>query len=221
MPNSTTNTLNRWLDRNPKGPLTRTRNFITIPAFNIPCPWLGYSDIVGIFDYTTSHSFTIKDYTVLDNDTNCSLMVSYVTKKREVKRYRLTEGMGEEIFFDIPQYDGQVIKPLFRIEIWSTPAQLASQLSDEIIITSVLNDVDYRYGADTELDTDVRLSTIFGSILGAGVISASPNLTNLAMWFDGSGINQAVPSGDLIVGEGPVAQHIIGDSPYVELIAGE
>lgn len=207
MPNSNPNFLNRWLDRNPKGPLTRTRNFITIPPFNIPSEWIGFSDIVGIFDYTASHNFTIRDYSNLVSGASYTLMISYVNADHSVKRYRLVAGNEEVIFLDIPQYDGEVIKKLFRVEVWNTAIVGAVQLDSRVMVTSVLNDQDYRYGADTELDSNVILSTDFLSILGPGIISAQPSLVGLDMWFDSSGIvtGAQVPN---ILGQG--GENILG-----------
>lgn len=183
MSKSDPNFLNRWLDRNPLSPLTRCRYFLTIPAFNIQSGWKGYSDIVGAYNYISPNLFTLKD---INNwapiAPNYTLCIAYANADHSVVRYRLWTAVGETIYSNIPLYDGQVIKKKFRFEIWNSSSGVATQTTDLTpILTSVLQNVDYRYGADALLTIPTEFVTKFDS--NAGI--TQPDQTNLMVWLDG------------------------------------
>lgn len=183
---TTPRTLQKWLDVNAQnGPLKRTQRFITIPAFDIDVNWLGYSQIVGQFSYEAPNNFSLKNFTRPDSP-NCTVCISYVESDHTVRRYRLWSSEDEVIYFQIPEYDGQLILKNFTIEIWSTDTTSVTLDNDLTIYTGVRGSIDYRYGVDTILITDDGLCTGQANINGA----LSPSLTDLTQWFDSTfGIN--------------------------------
>ena len=201
--NSDPNFLNRWLDRNPLSRLTRTRKFLTIPAFNIPVTWHGFSDIVGTYNFQAPNAFSFLDTRWVPQLTNYVMCVSFANSLNPnsangvigsigVTRYRLSPlgQTGEAIFGYIPLYNGQVIKKNFRIEIWSTSQGNATEASDLTPLnSSVLGNVDYRYGSDTLLTTAQLINTVFAT---ASAVIAPPTPD---IWFDAnSGLTFGVGS---------------------------
>lgn len=113
--------LQRWLDVNPIGKLTRTETFVTLPAFSVNAEWLGYSDIVAAFDYEGPNNFSFKGFNVEPSPApNYLLCVMWKDSSNVTHRYKLWSGVGEVLLFDIPVYDGQKIAKNFRLEVWST-----------------------------------------------------------------------------------------------------
>lgn len=110
--------LNRWLDINPIHKLTRTQGYFNLPVFSVASQWKGYSEIVGVFNYTSTKNFSLKTLTPPSNP-NYVACIMWVDDEYNVYRYRLWEGVGEVFYFDIPLYSGQLIKKNFRIEIWN------------------------------------------------------------------------------------------------------
>lgn len=178
------NFLDRWLDRNPLSALTRCRFFLVVPAFNIPSTWLGYSDIVGAYNYVSPNNFVLKDFGKwVPSNPNYTLCVAYANNDGSVVRYRLWTAVGEKFYSMVPQYNGQVIKKLFRFEIWNGSAGAVSQAVDLTpILTSVLQNVDYRYGTDLLLVQPSALITFFGCV-GSG-LTLAPDMTGLMVWLD-------------------------------------
>ncbi len=52
--------LERWLDNNPVTQLTRTQAFVTLPSFSVSAAWLGYSDIVAVFNFASPKNLSFK-----------------------------------------------------------------------------------------------------------------------------------------------------------------
>jgi len=145
--------LNRWLDVNSQnGPLTRCQTYLTIPSFAIDINWLGYSDIVQRFCYTSPNNFSllrVKGFYVPSN-LPFLLCISWVDSEGITWRYALNSNPSAVIYFNLPAYTNQKIGTNFNIEIWSCNAP--ADLSNEIILyTSVTQAIDYRYGDDIEL----------------------------------------------------------------------
>lgn len=147
-----TRRLQRWLDINPQnGPLTRTSKYLVIPAFSQAVTWLGYSDIVASFNYEGPNSFSLKQNYILDSAANYSLAIMWVDVDNNVNRWFLSVSPNAVFYFQPIMYNGEVIKNNFRFEIWSTNSSPAVNTSDITIYTSVLSDIDYRYGTDSSL----------------------------------------------------------------------
>ena len=119
--------LQRWLDINPIHKLTRTQGYFSIPAFSVENEWKGYSDIVAVFNYTSTNNFSMKSFTAPTNPNYCAT-VMWVDDEYNVFRYRLWEGVGEVFYFDVPLYSNQLIKKNFRIEIWDTEPEDITQI---------------------------------------------------------------------------------------------
>lgn len=145
--------LQRWLDINAQnGSLKRTRGFFLLPPFNIPfvppppSPNFQYSDIVGVFNYSSSNNFSIKNYAHLTNNGSYTLCIAYQqTNSLNMVRYRLIDGAAIPIGFT--KYTGQQILKNFRLEIWSTGNTCLNVTSIQFN-TTVLGTQDYRYGLD-------------------------------------------------------------------------
>ncbi len=111
--------LQRWLDVNKVSKLTRTQTYWVLPAFSVDNDWLGYSDIVAVFNFTATNNFSLPlDYDVPLSPSFCPCIM-WVDEDDNVYRYKLWEDVGEVMYFNCPLYTGQVIKKNFRIEIWN------------------------------------------------------------------------------------------------------
>lgn len=110
--------LQRWLDVNPVPVLTRTRSYITLPAFSVNTQFKGYSEIVAVFNYASLKNLSLKSFAELVNP-NYIATVMWVDGDYNVYRYKLWQNVGEAFLFDCPLYTGQLIKKNFRIEIWN------------------------------------------------------------------------------------------------------
>jgi len=143
----------RWLSINAQnGPLGRTGTYIVIPSFGpVVSGWKGYSDIVAVFDYTAPNNFSISDLPSF-NTTDCLVCVSFIVDGETI-RYKLNSDVGEVLYFNVDNYTNQRINKNFRIEIWDTSSTLQESFdfSSELIYTSVLGELDYRYGIDGPL----------------------------------------------------------------------
>lgn len=186
--------LQRWLDVNPQnGPLRRTEKYISIPSFNIVHAWNGYSEIVGEYHFEAPNNFSLKiphDGDVISLGTNYTLCVSYVNSDNSVVRYSLIRGAGDIFYFDLPVYNGQLIKKNFRIEIWNTSQVTCSDTSTTNIYTSVLGSQDYRYGVDSVLK---QANPLCQGQQSVGTVALSPDNIGdgipFSFWLDGgSGI---------------------------------
>lgn len=157
-------TLQRWLDVNSQnGPLRRIETFITIPAFDIDVNWLGYSDIVGIFNVASPNNISFTKYQDIVTNTSFALFVMYLDTDGNAVRYKLS---GDGVFFfEIADYTGQFLLKNFRFEIWSSGNFNAINNANITLYTSKLGNVDYRYGEDIPLAIPSGLCT---SIATAG-----------------------------------------------------
>ncbi len=154
--------LQRWLDVNPIGKLTRTQGFITLPAFSVAVTWNGYSDIVASFNFEGPNNFTLYGFNVEPTPTpNYCLCISWRTNG-VMNRYSLWRGAGEVFYFPVTMYSGQKIGKNFRLEIWSTNSTPAVCVTPIVIYTSVLGGVDYRWGVDFTLVSNDPINTSFG-----------------------------------------------------------
>jgi hypothetical protein len=163
--------LNRWLDVNPQGGrLSRTRGFITMPAFGYSnaAQWKGYSDIIVAFNYEGPNNFSLKPF-VRAVTPVYTLCVMWVDENMETHRYSLWRAANDVIFFPLEMYDGQLIGKNFRFEIWSTPVSAFSTVAMSFL-TSVLGSFDYRYQDDFAL------------------VNADPEVTNFSAQGTGSAI---------------------------------
>ena len=157
--------LNRWLDVNAQnGPLSRTQTFITLPAFSQTVNWQGYSDIVAAFNYEGPNNFSLKSGSNLPDNPNYCLCIMWKDSNDVVYRYAIWKDVGESIYCPYPLYTGQLIKKNFRFEIWSTNNTPAIQVLPISFYTSVLGNVDYRYGVDSTLVSSDSEVTDFESI---------------------------------------------------------
>lgn len=144
--------LQRWLDINPIGKLTRTETFITLPSFSVDVTWQGYSDIVASFNFEGPNNFSLTGFNIKPSPTpNYLLCVMWKTISGQVYRYKLWSGVGEAVYENIPLYSGQKIGKNFRFEIWSTNSTPAVQSTAITIGTSKLGQLDYRWGQDGAL----------------------------------------------------------------------
>lgn len=140
--------LQRWLDVNKVNKLTRTQTYWTLPAFSVEGNWLGYSNIVAVFNFTATNNFSLPlDYVVPSNPGYCPCIM-WVDEDYNVYRYRLWRDVGEVMWFDAPVYSGQLIKSNFRIEIWSVAP--VSYLSFTLFGAGIINaNQEYAYSTAT------------------------------------------------------------------------
>jgi len=182
MPDISTTFLNRWLDRNAKKALTRTRFFITIPAFSINNPNLTYSTLVGVLNFEAPNNFVLRNFVAPRTPTYLAC-ISYTTQDQfgniKVVRYKLWQGAGEVVYFNPPLYSGQIILKNFRYEIWSVPTNGISAEAGYTLFTSVLTNQDYRFGGDLQLVNNDPLVTNFNTLDAPG----APGLANQLCWW--------------------------------------
>lgn len=178
--------LQRWLDVNAQnGSLKRTSGFFLLPPFNIPFvppsvnPNFQYSDIVGVFNFTSSNNFSIKNYAHLTNDGSYTLCIAYQqTNSLSMVRYRLIDGAAIPIGFT--KYAGQQILKNFRLEIWSTGNTCLNVTSIQFN-TTVLGTQDYRYGLDFAIGNASVICQSQNNINAA--LPLQPPQANLRIWF--------------------------------------
>jgi hypothetical protein len=174
----------RWLDVNAQnGPLGKCQYYITLPAFNVPVTWAGFSDIVaafnfeGIFNFSLTGGFTTNvDGSVNVNDLvaqipvnpNYILCISWYDKNG-MNRYSLWRSPNDVIFFNLLPYTNQLIKKKFRLEIWSTNVANVVQNVPINLYTSQLQQIDYRYGTDLPLViADPIITSFAGNLANIG-----------------------------------------------------
>lgn len=176
----------RWLDVNAQnGPLTRTSTFITLPAFSIVNTWLGYSDIVGAYNFEAPNAFSLKGAVVVPNDANYSLAIMWEDENRNVNRYFIFLNDDSVFYFQPILYTDQLIENNFRLEVWSTNNTPIVNIESITFYTSVLTDIDYRYGNDEELKTNDGLVIDFNNIDTATPI---PSYMQMVAQFKPSGM---------------------------------
>ncbi len=180
--------LNRWLDVNAQnGPLRRTSKFITLDAFSQDVEWLGYSDIVLVYNFAATHNFSLKLNYEAPVSPDYTLCISWVDANENVYRYSLWRSADDVIYFELPEYSGQLIKGNFRLEIWSTDSTPAAQTTDVTIYTSVLGDQDYRYGVDGLLATPTSCTSFQDNSFTSTEVAAG----NFCWWDINTGLVQA------------------------------
>lgn len=111
--------LQRWLDVNKVSKLTRTETYWTMPAFSVESDWLGYSQLVAVFNFTATNNFSLPTFDAPVSPNYCACIM-WVDSDYNVYRYKLWENVGEVFYFYAPLYSGEMIKKNFRIEIWDT-----------------------------------------------------------------------------------------------------
>lgn len=181
--------LNRWLDINAQGgSLGRIQRFITLPAFSVNNTWLGYSDIVAAFNFEGPNNFSLRSLKELPINPNYMLCIMWIDSEQNVHRYSLWSNVGEVMFFDITSYTGQLIKKNFRLEVWSTNNATIEQSTPITFYTSVLGDLDYRYGVDTNLVLPDIIVTEFHNINNLPVLPNPAITVNSPANWDSSGV---------------------------------
>ena len=152
--------LNRWLDKNPISKLTRAQTYVTLPAFSVSKTWLGYSEILAVFNLSANRNFSFNS---INRPVNPDYMLCVMWLENGVThRYALWQDIGEVIWFDCPLYTNQTIKSNFRFEIWSTNPS-ATQATALLLYTSVQQSYDYMFVDDVPLATTGAISTVFQS----------------------------------------------------------
>ncbi len=189
--------LQRWLDVNPVPVLTRTKSYITLPAFSVTAGFKGYSEIVAAFNYAASNNFTLKSVTVPASP-NYVACVMWVDSEYNVYRYRLWENVGEVFYFDIPLYTNQKIGKNFRIEIWNvTPtydalATFTLAGSDTAAVNS-----SYVYNVGTGLwngatyNAQIGVDGLWGIVYGFNIIKSPGTVTPVGNWVFTTGSGTA------------------------------
>lgn len=168
--------LNRWLDVNSQnGPLQRCNTYFTIPAFSITPTWLGYSDIIEAFAFSSPNNFTIINPSIFSSIDDYFICISYVEADLSVVRYALND-VPSTILFEVEAYDHQLIKKNFRIEIWSKSAT-AIVATAVTMYTSVRTNKDTRFGTDQSLATGT-VNTDFVSTLDLPFVFDNTITTN-------------------------------------------
>jgi len=174
----------RWLDVNAQnGPLTRTMSYVTLPIFNAPVSWAGYSTIVTTFNSEGPNNFSIKA-SVAPVNPNYTLCISFI-KGGVLTRYLLWQATGSVLPYNIPLYSGQPILKNFRFEVWSTSQGNATQSTVIQMYTSVAGQTDYRYGNDFQLVGNDGQQTSFGMAGRIPIITPTPSAAGLLSYFAG------------------------------------
>jgi hypothetical protein len=146
--------LQRWMDVNPQnGALQRTRQYITLPTFSLDIEAYRFNTLVAEYLFAAPHNFSLKSSTEFPEYPEFTLCVSSI-HNGVVKRYKLFAAFHESLSFDIPLYNGEMIQKNFKLEIWSAQAFTIVSEAAIVLYTSVLNNVDYRYGSDGSLAGD-------------------------------------------------------------------
>lgn len=142
---------------------------------------------------------------------NYLLCIAWVDGNHNVYRYAMWRDVGETIYFNLPLYGGQKVGKNFRFEMWSTSSGTSvSQATSLSFDTSVLGNVDYRYGSDFQLVANDPLNTAFANIntppplfttslvyrwsSDSGVVTA-PSSSVLVSWTDSVGGLVFMPTG--------------------------
>lgn len=168
--------LDRWLDVNPQnGPLKRTRKYLEIPGWVYPADYEfngTFSDKVIQLNFNVSNKLSLRinkynvvgiDYYSTDFDDQLAWFIAFlpgslgVKNTLDVKRYRITADDGDTVRAE--QYNGQPLPTTFCIEGWTKPSTTVSEGSSvnaQTLETSVLGNLDYRYGQDESINTQIN-----------------------------------------------------------------
>lgn len=156
--------LDRWLDVNAQnGQLQRFQYYFTVPGFSINQVFNQCSDIVGDFWYKSPNSFSLllPLSAVIPSNVNYLMAIGF-TKSGITYRYALNN-CPTYVGYPITPYTNQIIRPNFRIEIWSTPSSPTIQTTGQNFFSTVRGNTDYRYGVDTSIANPAALETNYNS----------------------------------------------------------
>lgn len=178
--------LQRWLDVNSQnGRLTRTRGYVLLPSFNIPSAGRTYSEIVGVYNYAATNNFSIKNYQKFTNNGSYSLCIAYANSDLTVKRYVLVKGNFDRNLSYPPMYNGEMIKKNFRLEIWDGINGANCVQSNAVqMFSTVLGNLDYRYGLDFVLGDSAVLCTSQNTTSAYNFFLFPPRPDLLSIWFE-------------------------------------
>lgn len=188
----------RWDDVNAQnGPLKRASLYLPLPIFAPVTPnWVGVPDITVAFNFECQNNFTLAVGSLVIGALNTYLAgltivspnyiacLMWKDQKGNVHRYQLWSGVGEVVPLSFPLYNGQIIKKNFRIEIWSIGAGNVSESVGQLLTTSVLQGIDYRYASDAPLSSNDGEVTNFAAISAYNPLAAPT--TNLRSRFKAS-----------------------------------
>jgi len=187
--------LNRWLDVSyQQGPLRRCQTFITLPSFVTTEQFSSVSDIVASFNFEAPNNFVLTSVLFPPISSNYTLCISFRIGT-VLTRYVLWQAAGT-VFGGFPPYNGQTILKNFRLEVWNTSQGPAVETVGATFYTSVLQPVDYRWGADAALSKNDGQQTAF-------TISESP-ISSIAsvdyFWDSATNVTGNVTSWGSLVG---------------------
>jgi len=161
---------------------------------------------------------------ILAQNPNYTLVVMFITADGTVVRYTLVDSGIDLPVVSVP-YTGQMIPKNFRLEVWNTQDGNVVQVDPITLVSSVLGQVDYRYGTDFQLAGNLGAVTNFQS---AYVKSTTPPLTYLDAWWNYTDVippkgaiaigwpSRVNPADILTVSSGVFAQH--PSDTYIEFI---
>ena len=204
MPGTTTTTLNRWLDRNPQHPLTRTRYYLSIPPivnFPIAAPPSDSAERVIGYKFSSTARFglrfDISPFQWMVNDTQLAWTVAMRTgtvfpdpsSYPIITRYKLNPvpilwDVYTSKEYKLPLYSGQPLMFNFMLEGWvnALPRFTTYSAPGGTLYTTALTDWDYRQGTDLPLGGVGVVITNFGNT--SNTPPQPPGSFNLPMAFD-------------------------------------
>ena len=212
----------RWLDVNPQGGnLDAISTYIVVPVFNVPVNdggfgWLGYSDVVGQFNFESPNNLSLKLTYTAPTAPNYSLAVKYVNADHSVVRYWLWRSAQDVVYDTFPMYAGQLVKKNFTLEVWSTNVDAVFQTTPVTIYTSVKGGYDYRFQNDMAL---VTADSICESQSADAFVVQSPTNTGGSQWLSSNagitldGSNNVNIWNNLFTHSGGVNQLTAGNRP--------
>lgn len=187
--------LNRWLDVRPQGgSLERTHGYFNVPVFSIANTWLGFSTIVGAFNYTSDRNFSLRlDALEVPTNPNYTLCISWVNSDNEVFRYSIWRAEDDLFNFGLEAYAGQLIMKNFRIEIWNAQTSPVTNAAVLPIYSTLLGNFDYMYGQDYTIATPSALCE--GQSYEESVVAAPSDLNRLFWWTASEGVTPGINGG--------------------------
>lgn len=113
--------------------ISKVREKLVIPAFDIDNVWRGASEIIKTYGYTLDNNIAFQEIFPIEPpaNSNCLLTVMWYPGTDEIRRYKLFEDVGEILW--LPLYSGQTIGKPFYIEVWNVNPNSAegNALGDE------------------------------------------------------------------------------------------
>lgn len=216
-------------------------SYIVVPAFSYIGPiWKGASEVVTQFNYTVDRNFVLKTRPTKPANVNYCPVIRYRVGYTTY-RYKLWSVVGEQL--NVPQYNGEVIKKNFVIEIWNVATYNAVSSADGFNVELGIRKVpDYNYASLADYDAQDNTAEEVGPSGQISNVAALPTTGLLAQYisgnFDGVNLPDSVGSFDLAVTFGaPLADGsdvqagytpiqfaasdiISGASPFAGLAAG-